>query len=291
MTLAAYIRDDLAARILGNEISRDQLSLQSIADRHQVSLTPVRVAVSELVESGLLTKDSNGRLKIRESKLANVQLPASPAASPMDVYSKVEDYLVRLSLRGGIEFIREEATAKKFSISRSQMRNILSRLSSEGGLLKHVPRRGWELRPFRREDIDAFKEVRVMLEVGALKLAKHRLVEEDLRELLAKNVVPKTADEAVQLDNSLHAYIIEKAQNEYIADFFNRHGKYYNLLAEWERYDRDEAIVSVKQHRTILKALINRDWEAAEGALVEHIAHAHQKLRDGQLSNLKQESE
>ena len=278
MSLKTFIRDDLAARIQGGQIGVGQLTLQSIAKRYEVSLTPVRTAVAELTEMGVLAKDAHGRLTIREPRLGNEQLPLSPPERPVDVYARVEDYLVRLSLCGQAKFLREEGTARKFQVSRSQLRNIFSRLSSDSGLLEHVPRRGWRLRPFRQEDMDAFREVRVLLEVGALKAARLRLVEEDLRGFLAKNVVPESEDEPVLLDNRLHAYIIEKAQNVYISDFFNRQGRYFNLLAEWERINREEATVSAKYHRVILEALIDRDWEAAEAALVEHINRSQQKL-------------
>lgn len=287
MTLSSFIRDDLASRIQCGEIVDGDLTLESISQRYDVSLTPVRAAVSELIANGVLAKDENRRLAIRASvsKSEDKAGAADRPDEPVDVYGLVADHLVRLSL-GGLEvFLREEATADQFDVSRSQIRNVFNRLAGEG-LLEHIPRRGWKVRPFRGEDLDDFKEVRVMLEVGALKLAKHRLVEEDLRGFLARNVVPDSEDEPVQIDNSIHAYIIERAQNGYIADFFQRQGRYYNLLAEWEKFDRQEAAVSVAFHRTIIEALIRRDWKAAEAALVEHILRAHQKLRGMCLKTL-----
>jgi DNA-binding GntR family transcriptional regulator len=290
MALSTFIRDDLVSRIRSGEIVDDDLTLVSLSARYDVSLTPVRSAVSELIDQGILSKDENRRLAIADRKTDDADKPAPPQPSPqpIDFFEQVADHLLRHSLSSRAVFLREEATAEQFNVSRSQMRNIFSRLAGEG-LLTHIPRRGWEVRPFRAEDLDAFKEVRVMLEVGALKLARLRLVEEDLREFLAMNVVPESEDEPVQIDNRIHAYIIEKAQNGYISDFFDRQGRYYNLLAQWEKSDREESIVSVVFHRTIIEALIRRDWDAAEAALVEHILRAHQKLRDLDLSRLAEE--
>jgi len=277
----------MASRIQDGELTADQLTLESISERYDVSLTPVRAAVSELIESGVLCRGENRRLAISSQPQSSPQRAAPP--DRVDVYTLVSDHLVRLSLHGQAAFfLREESTAESFGVSRSQMRSIFARLAGEG-LLEHIPRRGWKLRPFRRENLDAFNEIRVLLEVGALKLAKHRLVEEDLRRMLACNVVPTSADEPVQLDNSLHGYIIDKARNSYITEFFERQGKYYNLLSEWERLDREQAIKSVEYHRAILEALILRDWGDAETALVEHIFHSHEAISHISLKDLMNE--
>lgn len=285
MSLSTFIRDDLTSRILSGEIKDRDLTLESISERYEVSLTPVRSAVSELIESGILKKDDNRRLAISSRSQRKGKGKAATVEKTADVYSLVADHLVRLSLRSTVVFLREEATADEFEVSRSQMRNLFSRLAGEG-LLEHIPRRGWRVRQFRREDLDAFKEVRVMLEVGALKSARMRLEEDQLQSFLAKNVVPKSRTTAVQIDNRIHAYIIEKSQNHYITDFFERHGRYYHLLAEWEKVDREEAIVAIEFHRVIIEALIERNWSEAETALTEHILRSHQKLNDVRLENL-----
>jgi DNA-binding GntR family transcriptional regulator len=72
-------------------------------------------------------------------------------------------------------------------------------------------------------------------------------------------------------DNSLHTYLIEKARNPHIADFFERHGEYYNALFEWERLDRATQVQEIRDHHEILKALLRRDRHVAEQALANHI--------------------
>ena len=48
--------------------------------------------------------------------------------------------------------------------------------------------------------------------------------------------------------------------NAYIRDFFERQGRYYRLLFEWEDRDRDVAIETMRQHRGILTALLKKNW-------------------------------
>jgi DNA-binding GntR family transcriptional regulator len=144
--------------------------------------------------------------------------------------------------------------------------------------LEHLPRRGWQLRPFRQADLDAYIDMRVTLEVKALELAWPRLVDEELRAILDGNRLPANPDDRPTSDNSLHAYLIEKSKNSYIADFFDRHAKYYDALFEWESLDRDAQIQEVRDHRDILEALLQRDRPAAERALVDHIRNNHPML-------------
>ncbi len=39
-------------------------------------------------------------------------------------------------------------------------------------------------------------------------------------------------------------------------------------------------------HRTIIVFLIDRDWDAAEAALIEHSLRAHQKLHDSDIRSI-----
>jgi DNA-binding GntR family transcriptional regulator len=116
------------------------------------------------------------------------------------------------------------------------------------------------------------------LELKALELAWPRLVDEELHAMLAGNRLPANPDDRPVSDNSLHAYLVEKSKNPFIADFFDRHGEYYNALFEWESLDREAQIQEVRHHREILEALLRRDRPAAERALVEHIRNNHPML-------------
>ena len=114
--------------------------------------------------------------------------------------------------------LREGTTAEKYGIGCSTVREIFFRLSGHG-ILRHLPRRGWELRSFRQEDFDAYMDMRITLEVMALDLAWSRLVNEKLRAIHDRNVLPKSPKDHPVVDNSLHAYLIQKSRNLFIAAF------------------------------------------------------------------------
>jgi DNA-binding GntR family transcriptional regulator len=280
MSIATFIKDDLAAQLQSGRELPVQLTLDSLAVHYNVSMTPVRTAVAELIDEGLLKKGSNHRLAAtapRRKRIRARQEPKMPEP-PSDPFEVIASDLVQLSLRGEPIYLREEATAEKYAISRSAIRNILHRLAGEG-VLDHIPRRGWRLRPFRQDDLQAFIEVREVLELKALELARPQLDVGRLQRMLDLNVPPAAADTSLSVDESLHEYLISTAGNAYIREFFDRQGRYYRLLFEWEDHDQDVAVETMRQHCEILTALLKKNWSAAKKALSQHILDNHPILR------------
>ena len=242
MSIATFIKQDLIANIRSGEIGSDRLTLDALSKRYRVSATPVRAAVRELIEEKYLKKGNNGRLAVQVESLGGA---ASAPQQPSDWGEVIANDLVQMSLEGVPVLLREETTAEKYGISRSSIRQIFHRLAGRG-ILQHLPRRGWQLRPFRQADLDAYIDMRVTLELKALELAWPRLVDEDLQAILDGNCLPANSEDRPISDNSLHAYLIEKSKNPFIADFFDRHGEYYNALFEWENLDREAQVQEIR---------------------------------------------
>lgn len=274
MSMATYIKDDLSARLRAGEDLSEQLTLDSLAEHYQVSFSPVRAAVTELIAEGLLEKGPNRRLAPRTQPKRSRNYTAPPP--PEDPFEIIANDLVLQSLEGEAVYLREEATAEKYGISRSAGRNILHRLAG-ANMLDHIPRRGWRLRPFRQEDMQAFIDVREVLELRAFDSAQPHLVAEDLQAMLDRNVLPDEGSHP-RVDESLHGYLIDKSKNPYIKEFFEQKGRYYRLLFRWEDHDRPAALDAIAQHREILTALLNEDWKSARESLSHHIRCNHPVL-------------
>ena len=63
-TITDYIRRDLRARLQSEHDLPEDLTLVALSQRYRVSLTPVRLAVRDLVVEQLLVKRPNGQLAI-----------------------------------------------------------------------------------------------------------------------------------------------------------------------------------------------------------------------------------
>ncbi|MEN6386141.1 MAG: GntR family transcriptional regulator [Phycisphaerales bacterium] len=274
MTWADFISKDLAGKISKGKLDDDNLTLQSLCSQYKVSITPVRLAIDILIGKGVLQRDKSNRLKIRAGNKNGLKsLQAEISEHPADLYEKISKQLVIESLSGKAHYLRESATAEKYQTGRTVIRGIFNRLAGEG-IIEHVPRCGWRLRPFDKQDLQSFLQVREVLELKALELAKDNLDIAVLKQMFDKNVIDKHGQE-VRADNSVHSYLIKQSGNRYIKDFFEHYGKYYDILFMCEDTDLPSRKLAAKQHRKILNALIKSDWKQAKIALTEHIRINH----------------
>ncbi len=268
MTLAAYIREDLRSRL--REDGRLRLTLRGLSAHYGVSLTPVRRAVEALRREGSIRKSPSGRLAPGPSTRlrAGTRPPTRrPVPSPAAREQAIAREILKRSLEGRGEFLREEAAARAFGVGRTALRRVLSRLAADG-LLEHVPRRGWRVRPFRQEEMEAYLEVREVLELKALDLARPRLERAALERLLAEN---RCSGGDPHVDGELHAVLIERSGNRYLQDFFRRHGAYFTTLFYYAALGASVVDRMARQHREILRALLDGRWGRAKEALARHI--------------------
>ncbi len=286
-TISEFIERDLADRIGSEAGVPAPLTITALSNHYGVSATPVREAVRKLVAAGVLVKQQNGRLRIEPGRAqphrtawnsttksgspAPASLPpqtTSPTPSPSSQLEEtIAAEVISRSLRGESDYLREEATAARFGVGRTSIRQVLGRLAGRG-LIDHVPRCGWRVRAFDEIDLDAYLEVREVLELKALDLARPHLVTDDLRRMLAGN---SAAGGPSALNNDLHHYLVEKAGNAYIRDFFERHGPYFTTLFDFAAPETHVVSEMAGQHRVILRALIDRDWPRARRELSRHI--------------------
>ncbi len=267
MTLAAYIRKDLRARILGGEESAGPLTLRGLADRYEVSLTPARQAVDGLVRERLLLRRPNGRLEINPNARPSPGRPprVERPEPPRDWERVIGPDILRRSLRGEERFLREEAAAKRYGVGRTVLRRVFGRLAG-AGLLEHIPRRGWRVRPLRPEEVESYLQVREVLELKALDLAREKLVRADLERIHGDN---RPSGPNPRVDGELHAYLVEKSGNRYIQDFFRSHGAYYTTLFHYAAIEAPVAARMARRHQAILEAFMDGRWDKARRLLAE----------------------
>jgi len=224
--------------------------------------------------------------------------------------------VVRLSLQGKANFLRENAWSERLGVGRGGLRLLLSELAGQG-LVVHVPRRGWQVRPFDAGDMLQYLEIREVLELAALDLALGRLDPQRLHEMLAGNPTPELLSPAqpaphqppatvpvpatnaldqtdgtlpvpdsvslpgpTPLNNEIHGYLVQQAGNRYIADFFHRHSNYYAQLFQMAAVETGWRDAMAQQHRQILTALLEQDWPSARTALAEHIRAQRPVVQD-----------
>ena len=269
MTIAEYIEQDLESRIRNGSELPVKLTLGALAESYGVSSTPVRLALESLIDKKLVVRQENGRLKFRRPRRSSRKRVAPPE-KPGDWESVLAQEILMLSLKRDSrpDFLREEQMAERHGIGRTLLRRVFNRLAG-GGLIEHVPRRGWKVREFREQDMDSFLDIRETLEQKALDLARPRLDVETLQRMLEGNT-PGAAARA-QINNDLHQYFITCSGNRYIQSFFDSHGGYYTALFDYATLGLSVVSEMAEQHREILEHVLARRWARSRRALAHHI--------------------
>jgi DNA-binding GntR family transcriptional regulator len=270
--IATFIKGDLKARLRAGDGVPEKLTLAALSDHYQVSFTPVRQALQELIDEQVLCKGANGRLSVNPA-VRSGQREESPLPEPPPPAAEIESALageiIQMSLRGETDYLREEVTAERFGIGRTVLRQMLNRLAGKG-LVEHLPRRGWQVHRFNEAEMIAYLQVRESLELKALELAQPHVFLADLKRMLRSNR-PEHGHDADRLDNYLHRYLIEKSGNRFIKEFFDRHGVYFAMLFDYAAPEANVVRAMARQHRVILRAMLRGEWPAARKALAHHI--------------------
>lgn len=271
MTLTEQIERDLLRLLAQRQQLPFNLSLSGIAKHFDVSPMPVRTAVQSLVDQGILEKGEAGRLSVVEEQLP--ELSDLPAEDEGTEDASLLDQLITEIIRRGLtqdeHYLRESATAEQYGVGRTVVRRMFSELAGRG-LLTHVPRCGWLVRPYREKDTIDYLAVRELLEREALEEAFDKLDPSMLKEIRDGNQHSGPGRPA-RLDNRMHAYWIGLSGNRYIQAFFEREGGYYATVFDYAGLEPDATDSMVDQHQAILDALLARDLPSALKALSKHI--------------------
>ncbi len=280
MQISEYIKTDLSGFLSKGRPFSVELNLTALAKHYGASTQPVRTALAQLEEEGLLTKQSNRRFIPTIPQKKSLRKPAKEHSinipSHDTVYRQIAEDLVKQSFQTDDTYLREQAAATKYGIGRTVLRQIFLRLSTEG-ILKHVPRCGWKVRRFSKKDLQDFLAVRETLEQKALSQSFSSIDSETLEQYLQNNR-DRGPSQPPLIDNQLHAYWINLSGNRYIQSFLENNSTYFNLLFEWEEHDIPAARLTCKKHRRILSCLLKKNLEGAAKALSSHILKDHPVL-------------
>jgi DNA-binding GntR family transcriptional regulator len=198
------------------------------------------------------------------------------------VASYVRDLIMSGRLRGG-EFVRSDRLAEELGISATPVREGLLALRGEG-FVRSEPRRGFVVSPLTRADIMDLFTVQAMTAGELASRAANRLSDDELAELselqteLDKAAAAADDERVDELNDQFHRRVNHAAGSERISWF---HGvavqyvprRFFAWIEGWPQ-------ASVHDHGAVLKALRDRDPEAARAAMQEHVLHAGELLAD-----------
>jgi len=180
-----------------------------------------------------------------------------------DVAALVRAMIVDGRLPPG-ERINEVHLSQRLGVSRTPLREALSRLVTEGAI-DNASRFGNFVRPLTLEEFEQIYDIRPLLDPEALRLAgipsPDRL--RQLEKLNAKFVAARDPETAIARDDEWHLELLADCPNRVLVDIIE------NIMMRTHRYElallreRPNVIRSGQDHARIVKALRARDLKGA----------------------------
>lgn len=207
-----------------------------------------------------------------------------------DIANELRDAILQGRYAPGCH-LQEIPLSEEMKVSRTPVRAALAALASEG-LLDYVPKRGYSVRRFSFEEIEAAYEVRANLEGMACRLAAERgLSDEAAREI--KGVLAdgdailahgELRDEDrrpwLEMNDRFHGLLLAAADCRLLSDIVER--TYHipllsSRVVHW--YDFHAIKTSHDLHHRIFRYVRERRAVNAEALMREHILQAIDQLR------------
>ena len=174
------------------------------------------------------------------------------------------------------ERLVEEALAGELGVSRTPVREAISRLEHEGLVIK-VPQKGAIVRRTTREEIEEIFGLRALLESYAAALATKKMSDVVMRRL--QGMIEKSEralangniKEYIQLNTKFHDLLYRASESAKLYQMINllRDAlyEYRVMLLEMENMPQ----MSLRDHKDMFEAMLRKDAQEVERLVREHI--------------------
>lgn len=194
-----------------------------------------------------------------------------------DIYELVRKDIAVGALRIG-DRVTEVDLAARFGVSRTPVRDAISRLEADG-LLTNEPRRGLVVTVLSHQQIVELYFMREILEGASARLAAQSAsdIELSMLEELSNKEATLLDDVPALLDinRNFHRLMMLAAHNRYLLRSLSQLTLTMSLLPSLLE-NGERARTAAQEHRAIVQALLARDRVGAEEAAREHIRASQQ---------------
>jgi DNA-binding GntR family transcriptional regulator len=174
--------------------------------------------------------------------------------------------------------LKEDEWAKKIGVSRMAVREALTRLLGEN-LLVIGEKGGYFVKALLPEDIHEIRELREILELGALRLAIKKMTKDQYATLekicddFTLMVKKGYYNGALEADVKFHETLVEySANNKLIQVYLSSHIPLFHQKLGKAQTGMDDYEQTDSEHRQILNALKDKNLKQAEQAMMKHFA-------------------
>lgn len=215
-----------------------------------------------------------------------------------DIVAELTQRILLGQLAAGDKLPSESAIVREHGVSRTVVREAISRLQASGlvetrhgigtFVLPRDPRQGLHLKRDTADSVRGIIELRMGLETQAAALAAWRRTEgqlqhmrealDDYQRSLANN------DSSVEADMRFHKLIAQATGNTYFTDIICQLGRSVIPRTRLDADERGDADLTqlgqmaVIEHEAILRAIRRQDPDAARAAMLLHLTNSLERM-------------
>ena len=206
------------------------------------------------------------------------------------VYDRLKAMILERKLLPG-EKIPQEKLAQELGISRTPLVNALKVLEKEK-LVQSIPRRGFFVRLFTKQEMISIFELREVLEGLAAKRAALNISDKEIEQLRAffqpfRGLSDITDIKAyAKEDRRFHNFLLDIGAKEFLKSILET----YNIIIYSYQVISAEGLVqspneSIQDHLAVIDAVSRRDEEDAETLMRKHLKKSIAILRQTLVEN------
>ncbi|MCR9213680.1 MAG: GntR family transcriptional regulator [Proteobacteria bacterium] len=295
------------AELLSSAIDRGSLAVDTVLTEEPIaklcgtSRTPVRKALSELFEKGKLRqfggrgyvvagaseKSDPQRIRLTPSHLGlekTDELRRQPRVISQRIAGDFEKTLLG-ALPFGVYQINEQMAADHYNVSRTVIRELLSRLNQRG-LVNKGERSHWLLGPLTTRDVDNYYAIRSKLEPLALiESAKSTPATEiqamwERAQKVFESGSQRIWEECEKLETDIHVDLLARSKNKTLLAMINQSQSslVINTLF-FSTVKSTPPLSAIREHIIVLDFLMRGAYDMAAQALEQHILLAAGRSR------------
>ena len=199
------------------------------------------------------------------------------------IYDRLKSMIIERKLMPG-EKIYQDKLAHEFGVSRTPLVSALKKLEHEK-LITAVPRRGFYVRLFSKQEMAHIFELREVLEGLAARKVAMRISDSQIHRLISFfSGFDESADDIDlkkyrEEDRRFHSFIIEVAGGDILSSILET----FNILTLGYQFVEQEGLVrppneTIHEHKAIIEAIGKRDPINAEELVRRHLRNSKEKL-------------
>jgi len=212
---------------------------------------------------------------------ATGQYKLGPASLTEALFASLRERIINGDIPPG-EKVTEQRVADEYGVARPTAKACLERLTSLG-LLRRTAHRSASVPLLDAAEIDDLFFSRETFECAATAhLARDKNLTEEIT--TAQSAMSRAADRGdfrgqVQHDIDFHWALVNGVESDRLARMYEIiAGEIHLTMGQFAAHRRTSPSTVVSEHDTIMEAIRVGDAEAAQAALAEHLARAHERV-------------